>query len=731
MDALHDDDDDDDDDDADELTLVSDSEDNDVQHERPQVGMKTIPESYYDDAGLVTDIENVTLDSFDLEEELADIQEPINAEDLENTFIGAEEYLEGAVEEPVTLAVESSNCTANEPNVDKEIVLTEDSDSFDGLFTDDEENDLDALNVEDEIAGLSPSNAVIETQVESPSKPGPSSAGNVIKASAKRKRSDDESDYEEILEQGKASGIQSRRLSKRQRVDDERTRDVSEQKKPRAITSSSEPATVVKATGKSKRSDDENLKTADGNSEQKNNRSATTSTRPAKRKRSDENNLDTIPIDQNTIHQNSMLKDTIHKDKDTIPEGGILCTTISDSDLKFSPPIQLSTTEGSCEKDNLEAIVQNNLHDIDQDNLDDISEKKKVTNTSPTTKKAPRTKTAPKKVPTRSSSRASTKGSAESTNKTSTKTTADSSSKPDSIPSNPDNRRITRSMSSDPTPAITEPVLKTATMDNAQSSSMRSSPIAPPVKKALTLKEQRALYAAKAKAAGKGDVEPPFRTVQVPITSTTSKPAKRSTRPTSKAPKTRPAEYAPKAAMKKNVRPSSKFAAKASTEPSSKDGSTLASPIVKRALTLKEQRALYTASQKTVAQVTRQASSKTTMKENVQPSSRVAEKPVPPEPSSKEGSPIASPIIKKALTLKEQMAPYAARGKVTANLLRQARASSSSNVAAKSPTEQAVQRYYSTSAGKKRSRDEDSDDPKDDVSGRQTEFSSRGNKRAC
>lgn len=162
----------------------------------------------------------------------------------------------------------------------------------------------------------------------------------------------------------------------------------------KAITSTIEPATAVKATGKRKRSDDENLKIADGNSEQKNNMSATTSARPAKRQRSDESNLDTIHLDH--IHQNSIHKDTVHRHsihkatvhQDAIPEEINSSTTISDSDLKSS------------------SQIQPNLHDIDQDNLDDISEKKKATNTSTTTKKAPRTKTAPKKVPTRSSSKA-------------------------------------------------------------------------------------------------------------------------------------------------------------------------------------------------------------------------------------------------------------------------------------------------------------------------------------
>ncbi|EGZ68331.1 hypothetical protein NEUTE2DRAFT_73053 [Neurospora tetrasperma FGSC 2509] len=64
-----------------------------------------------------------------------------------------------------------------------------------------------------------------------------------------------------------------------------------------------ETASSIKATDKRKGSDDET--TADGNSEQKNNMSATISTRPAKRKTSDESNLDTIhqdPIHQDFIH---------------------------------------------------------------------------------------------------------------------------------------------------------------------------------------------------------------------------------------------------------------------------------------------------------------------------------------------------------------------------------------------------------------------------------------------
>lgn len=303
MDALHD----DNDDDADELTLVRDSEDDAVQHERPQVGMKTIPESYYDDNDLVTDIEDVTLDSFDLEEEFADAGKSIDPEDLED--VEGEELLDAPAEYPVTPAGQSSDYTANEHHAGTEIVFTGESDSLDGLFTDDEENDLDASDFEDEnvsaeesiivltkfsdhtvqhphvdiqtdeTAGSSleqddantsargnyarpfypvlspipespatmpkarpsPSLAAIVAHARFPSKPGPSITETVIKAPTKRKRSADQSDYEEIFEQGKAIGIQSRRLSKRQRVDDERTQDVSEQKGPRAITSSSGP----------------------------------------------------------------------------------------------------------------------------------------------------------------------------------------------------------------------------------------------------------------------------------------------------------------------------------------------------------------------------------------------------------------------------------------------------------------------------------------------------------
>lgn len=53
----------------------------------------------------------------------------------------------------------------------------------------------------------------------------------------------------------------------------------------KAAASTLKTSSGLKATGKRKRSDDET--TADGNFEQKNNMSATISTRPAKRRRSD------------------------------------------------------------------------------------------------------------------------------------------------------------------------------------------------------------------------------------------------------------------------------------------------------------------------------------------------------------------------------------------------------------------------------------------------------------
>ncbi|KAK3342610.1 hypothetical protein B0H65DRAFT_589631 [Neurospora tetraspora] len=229
---------------------------------------------------------------------------------------------------------------------------------------------------------------------------------------------------------------------------------------------------------------------------------------------------------------------------------------------------------------------------------------------------------------------------------------------------------------------------KLANMNVTAQPSQLTSSVSPPVKKkVLTLKEQRELNVAK----GKAQSTPKIYT----ITSTISKPAsKNSTRSTPKARGKTPAYYAPKAAMKENVRPSSKFAAKTSTKPSSKGASTITSPIVKKALTLKEQRALYTARQKVVAPVTRQVASKTTAKSPTEPSAKRGSSTSSTSPKS--DITISPPVTRKALTLKEQMALYAARGKVAAPVLREA--STNRNVAAKSPTEQAVQRYYSSAS---------------------------------
>ncbi|KAK3503876.1 hypothetical protein B0T13DRAFT_508635 [Neurospora crassa] len=238
-------------------------------------------------------------------------------------------------------------------------------------------------------------------------------------------------------------------------------------------------------------------------------------------------------------------------------------------------------------------------------------------------------------------------------------------------------------------------------MDNHHSSSApsskRSSTLSPPVKEALTLKEQRVLYAAKAKAAGKGDAKPAFRTVRVRITSVTPKNlniSRHTTKPTSKSPKTASAGYGPKVVMKENLRPSSKFAAKTST---------ISSPLIKKALTLKEQRALYAAKHKVVTQVTRRVSSiagseplkKPSVNRNSSTSPAVSTASAPAAASSV-GSPTSPPVAaKRALTLKEQMALYAARGKVTTPVLREV---IHSNVDVGSPTELAVRRYYSSSS---------------------------------
>ncbi|EGO54235.1 hypothetical protein NEUTE1DRAFT_103695 [Neurospora tetrasperma FGSC 2508] len=257
-------------------------------------------------------------------------------------------------------------------------------------------------------------------------------------------------------------------------------------------------------------------------------------------------------------------------------------------------------------------------------------------------------------------------------------------------------------------------------MDNHHSSSApsskRSSTLSPPVKKALTLKEQRVLYAAKAEVAGKGDAEPAFRTVQVPITSVTSKHLnRRAPKPTTKSPKTAPAGYGPKVVMKENLRPSSKFATKTSTEPSPKSGSTISPPVNKKALTLKEQRALYAAKQKVVTQITRRVSSRTgsepLSKRSVNRNYSTSPTASALASASSVGSPTSPPVAKRALTLKEQMALYAARGKVTAPVLREVQ----SNVDVGSPTELAVRRYYSSSSTSTKASSSASMSPKTDL----------------
>ncbi|KAK3492721.1 uncharacterized protein B0T23DRAFT_404744 [Neurospora hispaniola] len=263
-------------------------------------------------------------------------------------------------------------------------------------------------------------------------------------------------------------------------------------------------------------------------------------------------------------------------------------------------------------------------------------------------------------------------------------------------------------------------------MDNHHSSSApsskRSSTLSPSVKKALTLKEQRVLYAAKAKAAGKEDAEPAFRTVQVPITSVTSKHLnRRATKPTSKSPKTAPAGYGPKVVMKENLRPSSKFAAKTST---------ISPPVNKKALTLKEQRALYAAKQKVVVapgirRVSSRTGSEPLNKRSVNRNYSTSPTASALASASSVGSPTSPPVAKKALTLKEQMALYAARGKVTAPVLREVQ----SNVEVGTPTEIAVRRYYSSSSTSTKASSSASISPKTDLN--ESSVISRTNASSC
>ncbi|KAK1782337.1 hypothetical protein QBC45DRAFT_439253 [Copromyces sp. CBS 386.78] len=187
-------------------------------------------------------------------------------------------------------------------------------------------------------------------------------------------------------------------------------------------------------------------------------------------------------------------------------------------------------------------------------------------------------------------------------------------------------------------------------------SSARSPTIASLAKKpqkALTLKEQRALYAAKAKAVGNGNTESSIRTVKVRVTSTDSKP-----KPKSISPQSDPRNSS-----------SNKVAKKPTTrlKPSTKNNSTIFRPAAKKKPTLKEQRATYEATEKAshlkaavIVGVPGQYA-KTWSKPSILDSYSKDSK----------STTSSSVVAKKALTLKEQRAHYAAEGKITADVVRE------------------------------------------------------------
>ncbi|KAK1782340.1 hypothetical protein QBC45DRAFT_483465 [Copromyces sp. CBS 386.78] len=145
VDAVHD---DYDDVDADEITLVSGSEDDAVQNETSQLSMKIVPASFVDDTGHVANIEDATFDSLNLEEELADAKRSTAHETMEYDFF------EGETDQTL-------DPTASKHNAGAEIVITEHSDSLNGLITAEEENDPDASDFKDEDASAEDSIIVL------------------------------------------------------------------------------------------------------------------------------------------------------------------------------------------------------------------------------------------------------------------------------------------------------------------------------------------------------------------------------------------------------------------------------------------------------------------------------------------------------------------------------------------------------------------------------------------
>ncbi|KAK3952865.1 hypothetical protein QBC32DRAFT_324052 [Pseudoneurospora amorphoporcata] len=258
--------------------------------------------------------------------------------------------------------------------------------------------------------------------------------------------------------------------------------------------------------------------------------------------------------------------------------------------------------------------------------------------------------------------------------KTPTKTTANSFN-PDFVTSHPTNRRSTRSTSTESTmaPAEVASMASPSNQHNAQpsskapiaemdvpapaQSSARSPTIASLAKKpqkGLTLKEQRALYAAKAKAAGNGNTESSIRTVKVRVTSTDSKP-----KPKSISPQSDPRNSS-----------SSKVAKKPTTrlKPSTKNNSTIFHPAAKKKPTLKKQHAIYEATEKAshvkaavIVGVPGQYAKTWSTPSILDSYSK----------GDSKSTTSSSVVAKKALTLKEQRAHYAAKGKITPDVVRE------------------------------------------------------------
>ncbi|KAH7630031.1 hypothetical protein B0T09DRAFT_399740 [Sordaria sp. MPI-SDFR-AT-0083] len=206
---------------------------------------------------------------------------------------------------------------------------------------------------------------------------------------------------------------------------------------------------------------------------------------------------------------------------------------------------------------------------------------------------------------------------------------------------------------------LAEMSIRTLAQSSARSPTIAS--LAKKPKKALTLKEQRALYTAKAKAAG-NNTEPSIRTVKVPVPKTSKPALNRSTISTSTAPKS-------------NTRnPSSnKVATKPTTnrlKSTTKSNSTIFRPASNKKPTIKEKRETYEMTEKAshlkAAVIVGKPGE---WARTWQKHTSFLDGYVKAKLESKSTTSPPADVKKKPLTLKEQRTAYAAKGKVIADVI--------------------------------------------------------------